>query len=74
MDGVEVCRYIRRDPRTAAPALDPVLAEAVLPTAKRLLPPDHRGGEIPFGPVLEVPAGAPAYDRLAGFLGRRAPQ
>lgn len=50
--------------------LDPTLAEAALRVATDVLPPEPRGGEIPFGPVVDVPAGAPAYDRLAGYLGR----
>lgn len=52
--------------------LDPGLAEAVLPVAHELLPAEGRSGpEMPFGPVVEVPAGAPAYDRLAGWMGRQ---
>lgn len=51
-------------------ALDPALAEACLPIATPMLPPEHRGGDIPFGPVVTVPDGAPAYTRLAAYLGR----
>ncbi len=50
--------------------LDPALAEAVLPVAHQALPPEPRGGELPFGPVVAVDDGAPAYDRLAGYTGR----
>lgn len=51
--------------------LDPELAEAVLPVAVQLLPPEGRDvPELPFDPVVEVSADAPAYDRLAGFMGR----
>lgn len=51
--------------------LDPELAEAVLPVATQMLPPEGRDvPELPFGPVVEVPAHAPVYDRLAGFMGR----
>jgi len=52
-------------------ALDPALAEAVLPVATQFLPPEPRGGEMPFGPVIAVPDTAPAYARLAGYMGRR---
>lgn len=51
-------------------ALDPELAELALPVARDMLPPDQRGGFIPFGPVVDVADEAPAYDRLAGYLGR----
>jgi len=51
--------------------LDPELAEAVFPVAVQMLPPEGREvPELPFGPVVDVPAGAPVYDRLAGFMGR----
>src|SRR5580658_6010147 len=53
-------------------ALDPVLAEACLPIAEEMLPPEHRGGDIPFQPVVAVPEDAPPYTRLAGYLGRTA--
>jgi uncharacterized protein (TIGR03086 family) len=52
-------------------ALDDELAEASLPVAATMLPPDQRGGYIPFDGVIPVPDGASAYDRLAGFLGRQ---
>jgi uncharacterized protein (TIGR03086 family) len=55
----------------ATELLDPALAEATLPTARQLLPPEGRDlPEMPFDPVVEVPGTAPAYDRLAGYLGR----
>jgi uncharacterized protein (TIGR03086 family) len=51
--------------------LDESLAEAALPAARRMIVPEFRGGEeMPFGPIVDVPADAPAVDRLAGFLGR----
>lgn len=50
--------------------LDPALAEAVLPGVRAQIPAETRGGEIPFGPVVDVPEDAPAYDRLAGWEGR----
>jgi uncharacterized protein (TIGR03086 family) len=51
-------------------ALDPALAEALLPVVRVMVPADVRGGEMPFEPVVPVATDAPAYDRLAGFLGR----
>ena len=35
------------------------------------LTPAARAGNTAFGPEVPVAAGAPAYDRLAGFLGRQ---
>ncbi|ADB31299.1 hypothetical protein Kfla_2223 [Kribbella flavida DSM 17836] len=51
--------------------LDPALAEAVLPTVQQFIPADPRGGPIPFGAVVPVPADATPYVRLAGWMGRR---
>jgi uncharacterized protein (TIGR03086 family) len=51
--------------------LDPSLAQTALPVAHAVLPPEPRGGEMPFGPVIPVADDAPAYDRLAGYLGRK---
>jgi uncharacterized protein (TIGR03086 family) len=53
--------------------LDPELAAEILEAVTPLLPDEMRGpdGKAPFGPLVEVPADAPATDRLAGFLGRR---
>ncbi|MGH9028336.1 MAG: TIGR03086 family metal-binding protein [Acidimicrobiales bacterium] len=52
--------------------LDSELAEAMLPLAMQMVPPEIRvGEEAPFAPVVEVAADAPPYDRLAAFLGRR---
>jgi uncharacterized protein (TIGR03086 family) len=53
------------------PKLDPALAEAVLPLVQQFVPPDMRGGEMPFGAIIEVPPTASVYDRLAGYLGRQ---
>lgn len=50
--------------------LDEGLAEGALADSVRFLPASPRGGPIPFGPVVEVPADAPAHVRLAGWLGR----
>jgi uncharacterized protein (TIGR03086 family) len=51
---------------------DPELAAYVLAIARRILPPEPRGGdEIPFGPVIEVDADAAPYAQLAAWLGRQ---
>jgi uncharacterized protein (TIGR03086 family) len=50
--------------------LDPELAEFALAFAHRALPPEPRGGEIPFGPPKAAPDGAGPYARLAAWLGR----
>jgi uncharacterized protein (TIGR03086 family) len=49
---------------------DPELALWVLSNAKRILPPENRGGEIPFGPVVQVSPHAAPYAQLAAYLGR----
>jgi len=51
--------------------LDPELASWVLAVAQRILPPEPRGGEVPFGPVVPVPPGAGVYTQLAAWLGRQ---
>lgn len=51
--------------------LEDELAEVVLPIARRAVPAEPRGGHIPFGPVVDVPADAGAYAQLAGYLGRQ---
>ena len=43
----------------------------MLAVAQRILPPEPRGGEIPFGPVVPVPPDAGLYAQLAGWLGRQ---
>ena len=48
--------------------LDPEVAERGLAFMSGALTPDNRG-EV-FGPEVEAPADAPAYDRLAAFAGR----
>lgn len=50
--------------------LDPALGDAALEIAQRYIPEQPRGGQIPFGPVMPVAAGADGYTRLAGYLGR----
>jgi uncharacterized protein (TIGR03086 family) len=51
---------------------DPELAEWALATARRILPPEIRGGDdVPFGPVVEVSPDAGPYTQLAAWLGRQ---
>ncbi len=50
---------------------DPELAVRVLAISRQILPAQSRGGEIPFGPVVEVEADAAPYARLAAWLGRQ---
>jgi uncharacterized protein (TIGR03086 family) len=50
--------------------LDPELAEFALVFAHQALPPEHRGPEVPFGPVTPAPDGAGPYAQLAAWLGR----
>lgn len=50
--------------------LEPDLAEQVLAQWQARLGDGSREG-TPFGPATQVPATAPAADRLAGFLGRK---
>lgn len=45
-------------------------AEEVLRRARATLPPEYRGPDSAMGEELEAPAGAPAVDRLAAFMGR----
>jgi uncharacterized protein (TIGR03086 family) len=51
-------------------ALDPELALAALGTAEKVLPAERNREGLPFGPLVEAPADADAYTRLAGWLGR----
>lgn len=46
------------------------MAESTLAAARRFVPEDRRGGQIPFGPVVSVEAEAGADARLAAWLGR----
>ena len=52
------------------PELDPEPALFALEFAHRFLAADNRGDEVPFGPVVPVPADAGPYSQLAGWLGR----
>lgn len=55
-------------------SLGDALAEVILPTARRLVPEDeYRGGDMPFGPVVEAPEGAGPADLLACHMGRSVP-
>lgn len=49
---------------------DSALPEGVLAVVKQVLPADFRGGEVPFGPVVEPREGAGATERLANWNGR----
>ncbi len=51
--------------------LDPELASWVLAVARQILPPEPRGGEIPFDPPVPVPPDAGPYAQLAAWLGRQ---
>jgi uncharacterized protein (TIGR03086 family) len=56
---------------TAAEAhLDEALAEHALAWSRRMLRPEFRGPDKPFGAEVPVPEGSSAYDRLAGWFGR----
>jgi uncharacterized protein (TIGR03086 family) len=50
---------------------DPELAAQVLAISRRILPPEPRGGEIPFGPVIPIAPDAAPYAQLAAWLGRQ---
>ena len=51
--------------------LDDDLAHGALPIAEAMLPPEPRGGEMPFEAVVAVGDDRPIYERLAGYLGRQ---
>lgn len=55
------------------PERDPALAEFALEFVQQTLPPEIRGGDVPFGPVIAPPPGAGPYARLAAWLGRTPP-
>src|SRR5450755_3914226 len=50
---------------------DPELAFFALAGAKRILPPEARGDDVPFAPVVPVPPDAAPYAQLAAWLGRQ---
>lgn len=53
------------------PAWDPEVVEVALASVTMGVPAEGRGPEMPFDPVVEVPADAPAIDRTVAWLGRR---
>jgi uncharacterized protein (TIGR03086 family) len=53
------------------PAWDDDVLRRAAAAFERELPPDADRSEAPFDPVVAVPAGAPAIDRLVGLNGRR---
>ncbi|MFE9762924.1 TIGR03086 family metal-binding protein [Streptomyces sp. NPDC005808] len=54
-----------------SPQWDPEMLAAPLANMRRAVPAEPRGGQVPFGPVVEVHEEAPAIDRLVGWYGRR---
>ncbi|MEU9168989.1 TIGR03086 family metal-binding protein [Streptomyces sp. NPDC048420] len=54
-----------------SPEWDPAMLAGPLAAMKQAVPAEPRGGQVPFGPVVEVPDDAPAIDRLVGWYGRR---
>ncbi|MEV0741814.1 TIGR03086 family metal-binding protein [Streptomyces sp. NPDC050549] len=53
------------------PVWDPEMLAAPLAAMHHAVPAEPRGGQVPFGPVVEVPEDAPGIDRLVGWYGRR---
>ncbi|MFF3326625.1 TIGR03086 family metal-binding protein [Streptomyces sp. NPDC002889] len=53
------------------PQWDPAVLAAPLANMRRAVPAEPRGGQVPFGPVVEVPEDAPDIDKLVGWYGRR---
>ncbi len=51
--------------------LDPDLGSRALDAFAKFAPPEARGEEGPFGPVVPVPDDADVYTRLAAYAGRR---
>ncbi len=50
--------------------LDQSIAAASLRPVRQFLPAEPRGGRVPFAPVVQVAADAPAYDQLVAWMGR----
>jgi uncharacterized protein (TIGR03086 family) len=50
---------------------DPELAAFALAGARRILPAEARGADVPFGPVVQVAPDAGRYAQLAAWLGRQ---
>ncbi|MHA6758319.1 TIGR03086 family metal-binding protein [Streptacidiphilus sp. PAMC 29251] len=53
------------------PAWDQGVLAVSTGSMRHAVPAGIRGGPAPFGPVVEVPADAPAIDQLVGWYGRR---
>ncbi|MDI5979994.1 TIGR03086 family metal-binding protein [Amycolatopsis magusensis] len=51
--------------------LEPALAVEALQAFVEFAPPDERGEQGPFGPVVQVSEDAAPYTRLAAYLGRQ---
>lgn len=54
-----------------SPAWDAAALAPAVAAMRHAVPAEPRGGRVPFGPVVDVPADAPLIDRLAGWYGRR---
>ncbi|MBT2444516.1 TIGR03086 family protein [Streptomyces sp. ISL-36] len=54
-----------------SPVWDPEMLAAPLANMRRAVPAEPRGGQVPFGPVVEVHEDAPDIDKLVGWYGRR---
>lgn len=50
--------------------LDPAVGAAALDMARRFIPAEPRGTDVPFAAPAEVPADADVYQQLAAWLGR----
>ncbi|MCX5205304.1 TIGR03086 family metal-binding protein [Streptomyces sp. NBC_00237] len=53
------------------PAWDPEVVALSAKAIQRGLPAEPRGGPVPFGPVVEVPADAPDIEKLVAWTGRK---
>lgn len=53
------------------PAWDPAVLAPSIGAMRHAVPPEPRGGMVPFGPVVEVAADAPPIDQLAAWYGRK---
>ncbi len=51
--------------------LAPELGSGVLAGARRILPPEARGEDVPFGPVVQAAPDTGVYAQLAAWLGRQ---
>jgi uncharacterized protein (TIGR03086 family) len=53
------------------PAWNPPVLGPSVAAMRHAVPAEPRGGAVPFGPVIEVPPGAPAIDQLVAWYGRQ---